>query len=84
MPLESMKQKKSIKIQEIIVHTNPAGYAKTPVVGETSNAALLQTVSPSTFFNLICDKNDKTNNTKINKKAKNKVKQMEFKCFNYY
>lgn len=31
----------------------PAGYATTPVVGDTSNAALLHTVNPRTFFNLI-------------------------------
>lgn len=55
----------TLKMQEIIAHTNPAGYAKTPVVGETSNAALLQTVSPSTFFNLICDKNGKKTTPKL-------------------
>lgn len=31
----------------------PAGYANTPVVGDTSNAALLHTVRPRTFFNFI-------------------------------
>lgn len=34
----------------------PAGYARIPVVGDTSKPALLHTVIPRTFFSFICKK----------------------------
>ena len=44
----------SIQYEDMLLYSYPAGYAKTPVVWDTSRPALLHTVNPIIFFNLIC------------------------------